>query len=52
MMMQGTDGATYADQRQVYDDLGQGVLNNAYAGFNSWCTFFSPRPAYALAPHR
>lgn len=34
----GTDGATYADQITVYKDLGQGVLNNAYEGFNS-CLF-------------
>lgn len=34
--LQGTDGATYADQQKVFDDLGQGVLNNAYQGFNSW----------------
>jgi hypothetical protein len=34
----GTDGATYADQMNVYSDLGQGVLNNAYDGFNS-CLF-------------
>ena len=34
----GTDGATYADQMTVYQDLGQGVLNNAYEGFNS-CLF-------------
>ena len=36
---QGTDGATYADQQRVFDDLGQGVLNNAYEGFNSWYPF-------------
>ena len=35
---QGTDGATYADQQRVFDDLGQGVLNNAYGGYNS-CLF-------------
>jgi len=34
----GTDGATYADQMSVFKDLGQGVLNNAYEGFNS-CLF-------------
>ena len=34
----GTGGATYADQMKVYSDLGQGVLNNAYEGFNS-CLF-------------
>eukprot|EP00283_Hemiselmis_rufescens_P005402 CAMPEP_0173429138 /NCGR_PEP_ID=MMETSP1357-20121228/7926_1 /TAXON_ID=77926 /ORGANISM="Hemiselmis rufescens, Strain PCC563" /LENGTH=1106 /DNA_ID=CAMNT_0014393271 /DNA_START=100 /DNA_END=3420 /DNA_ORIENTATION=- len=34
----GTDGATYADQDAVFQDLGQGVLNNAYEGFNS-CLF-------------
>jgi len=34
----GTDGATYADQKKVFDDLGQGVLNNAYEGYNS-CLF-------------
>jgi hypothetical protein len=36
--VQGTDGATYADQKRVFEDLGQGVLNNAYEGFNS-CLF-------------
>ena len=35
---QGTDGATYADQARVFQDLGQGVLNNAYEGYNS-CLF-------------
>jgi len=34
----GTDGATYADQQKVFDELGQGVLKNAYEGFNS-CLF-------------
>ena len=32
------DGATYADQDAVFKDLGLGVLNNAYEGFNS-CLF-------------
>lgn len=32
----GTDGATYADQGAVFNDLGKGVLNNAYEGFNSF----------------
>eukprot|EP00288_Rhodomonas_lens_P002224 CAMPEP_0177731524 /NCGR_PEP_ID=MMETSP0484_2-20121128/22603_1 /TAXON_ID=354590 /ORGANISM="Rhodomonas lens, Strain RHODO" /LENGTH=972 /DNA_ID=CAMNT_0019244655 /DNA_START=136 /DNA_END=3050 /DNA_ORIENTATION=- len=34
----GSNGATYHDQQAVFDDLGQGVLNNAYEGFNS-CLF-------------
>ncbi len=34
----GTEGATYADQDAVFNDLGKGVLNNAYEGFNS-CLF-------------
>lgn len=29
----------YADQRTVFDDLGQGVLNNAFKGFN--CSLFA-----------
>ncbi|CAB3998979.1 kinesin KIF28P [Paramuricea clavata] len=29
----------YADQRNVFDDLGQGVLNNAFKGFN--CSLFA-----------
>ncbi|CAI4230337.1 unnamed protein product [Auanema sp. JU1783] len=29
----------YADQRRVFDDLGQGVLNNAWAGYN--CSLFA-----------
>ncbi|XP_046842712.1 kinesin-like protein KIF28P [Xenia sp. Carnegie-2017] len=31
--------AKYADQRTVFDDLGQGVLNNAFKGFN--CSLFA-----------
>ncbi|XP_066281577.1 kinesin-like protein KIF28P [Branchiostoma lanceolatum] len=31
---QGTD-SSYADQRRVFNDLGQGVLNNAWAGYNA-----------------
>lgn len=39
-VFQGTGGTSYADQQMIFDDLGQGVLNNAYEGFNSWCAFF------------
>ncbi|KAJ8308377.1 hypothetical protein KUTeg_013251 [Tegillarca granosa] len=30
-----TDSSNYADQRQVYSDLGQGVLDNAWQGYNA-----------------
>lgn len=33
------DSDKYATQRKVFDDLGQGVLNNAFAGFN--CSLFA-----------
>lgn len=33
------DTPKYADQRKVFDDLGQGVLNNAVKGFN--CSLFA-----------
>ncbi|XP_076366810.1 kinesin-like protein KIF28 isoform X1 [Tachypleus tridentatus] len=29
------NGSKYADQAKVYDDLGRGVLNNAWEGYNS-----------------
>lgn len=29
------NGKKFADQKQVYDQLGQGVLNNAWQGYNS-----------------
>lgn len=32
-------GSNYATQRMVFDDLGQGVLNNAFEGFN--CSLFA-----------
>ncbi|XP_052232106.1 kinesin-like protein KIF28 isoform X2 [Dreissena polymorpha] len=32
-------GSTYACQRTVFDDLGQGVLNNAFEGYN--CSLFA-----------
>lgn len=33
------DNDKYATQRKVFDDLGQGVLNNAFEGFN--CSLFA-----------
>ncbi|XP_056000812.1 kinesin-like protein KIF28P isoform X2 [Ostrea edulis] len=32
-------GSKYADQRKVFDDLGQGVLDNAWKGYN--CSLFA-----------
>ncbi|EDV18828.1 uncharacterized protein TRIADDRAFT_62704, partial [Trichoplax adhaerens] len=32
-------GPKYASQRAVFDDLGQGVLNNAFEGYN--CSLFA-----------
>ena len=31
--------SNYASQQQVFDDLGKGVLNNAFEGFN--CSLFA-----------
>ena len=35
-------GSNYASQRMVFNDLGQGVLNNAFEGmiFNQYCSWW------------
>ncbi|XP_070198402.1 kinesin-like protein KIF28 isoform X3 [Littorina saxatilis] len=38
-VMEPTGGSPYASQRMVFDDLGQGVLNNAFEGYN--CSLFA-----------
>jgi kinesin family protein 1 len=34
-----TNESNYASQQKVFDDLGKGVLNNAFEGFN--CSLFA-----------
>ena len=33
------EGSKYADQKKLFDDLGVGILNNAFNGFN--CSLFA-----------
>ncbi|XP_021354273.1 kinesin-like protein KIF28P isoform X3 [Mizuhopecten yessoensis] len=38
-VLQATPGSSYASQREVFEDLGQGVLDNAFEGYN--CSLFA-----------
>nr|XP_054748335.1 kinesin-like protein KIF28 isoform X2 [Lytechinus pictus] len=38
-ILHGVPGSNYASQQNVFDDLGQGVLDNAFKGFN--CSLFA-----------
>ncbi|KAH9515666.1 Kinesin-like protein kif28p [Bulinus truncatus] len=38
-VMEGKPGSQYASQRKVFQDLGQGVLDNAFEGYN--CSLFA-----------
>ncbi|KAL8603324.1 hypothetical protein ACOMHN_054020 [Nucella lapillus] len=38
-VLQPSPGSAYANQRHVFEDLGQGVLNNAFEGYN--CSLFA-----------